>query len=82
WREVFEGDPSRSAIYKDIGNGIASAGIEYYLPLFFEETATLFQYLPANAMFATVGDIEQAIKRFWSDTRSRWTFLHADRERP
>ncbi len=82
WREVFEGDPSRSAIYKDIGNGIASAGIEYYLPLFFEETATLFQYLPANAMFATVGDIEQAIKRFWSDTRSRWNFLHADRERP
>ena len=36
WREVFEGDPTRSAIYKDIGNGIASAGIEYYLPLFFE----------------------------------------------
>ncbi|MBB5393637.1 MULTISPECIES: transcription-repair coupling factor [unclassified Herbaspirillum] len=82
WREVFEGDPSRSAIYKDIGNGIASAGIEYYLPLFFEQTATLFQYLPADAMFATVGDIEQAIKRFWSDTRSRWQFLHADRERP
>ena len=82
WREVFEGDPSRSAIYKDIGNGIASAGIEYYLPLFFEQTATLFQYLPASAMFATVGDIEQAIKRFWSDTRSRYQFLNADRERP
>ncbi|WP_432239251.1 transcription-repair coupling factor [Herbaspirillum robiniae] len=82
WREVFEGDPSRSAIYKDIGNGIASAGIEYYLPLFFEQTATLFQYLPESAMFATVGDIEHAIKRFWSDTRSRWQFLNADRERP
>src|SRR5450830_19602 len=82
WREVFEGDPSRSAIYKDIGHGIASAGIEYYLPLFFEETATLFQYLPAQTMFATVGDIDQAIKRFWSDTRSRHNFLKADRERP
>jgi transcription-repair coupling factor (superfamily II helicase) len=82
WREVFEGDPSRSAIYKDIGNGIASAGIEYYLPLFFEETATLFQYLPSQTMFATVGDIDQAIKRFWNDTRSRHNFLKADRERP
>src|SRR5450830_490049 len=71
WREVFEGDPSRSAIYKDIGNGIASAGIEYYLPLFFDETATLFRYLPDTTLFATVGDIDQAIKRFWSDTRSR-----------
>ncbi|MEK6298882.1 MAG: transcription-repair coupling factor, partial [Paraburkholderia tropica] len=47
WREVFEGDPSRATIYKDIGNGVPSAGIEYYLPLFFEETATLFHYLPS-----------------------------------
>jgi transcription-repair coupling factor (superfamily II helicase) len=81
WREVFEGDPSRSAIYKDIGNGIASAGIEYYLPLFFEETATLFQYLPDDAILALVGDIDAAIKRFWSDTRSRYQFLKADPER-
>jgi transcription-repair coupling factor (superfamily II helicase) len=82
WREVFEGDPSKSAIYKDIGNGIASAGIEYYLPLFFEETATLFQYLPQQTTFALVGDIDGAIKRFWNDTQSRHKFLKADRERP
>ncbi|QDZ27568.1 transcription-repair coupling factor [Noviherbaspirillum sp. UKPF54] len=82
WREEFEGDPSKSPIYKDIGNGIASAGIEYYLPLFFEETATLFQYLPDDATFALVGDIDGAIKRFWSDTQSRYKFLKADRERP
>jgi transcription-repair coupling factor (superfamily II helicase) len=82
WREEFEGDPSRSSIYKDIGNGIASAGIEYYLPLFFEQTATLFEYLPQDSMFALVGDIDAAIKRFWSDTRSRYAFLKADRERP
>lgn len=82
WREVFEGDPSRSAIYKDIGNGIASAGIEYYLPLFFEETATLFDYLPADASFALVGDIDGAIQRFWGDTQSRYKFLKSDRERP
>ncbi|NKI69664.1 transcription-repair coupling factor [Collimonas pratensis] len=82
WREVFEGDPSRSAIYKDIGNGIASAGIEYYLPLFFEQTATLFDYLPADATFALVGDIDGAIQRFWGDTQSRYKFLKSDRERP
>jgi transcription-repair coupling factor (superfamily II helicase) len=82
WREVIEGDPSRSMIYRDIGNGIASAGIEYYLPLFFEETATLFDYLPEGSSFALVGDIEHAIQRFWSDTRSRYHFLKADRERP
>ena len=82
WRETFEGDPSRSVIYKDISSGIPSAGIEYYLPLFFEETATLFDYLPEGAALAMVGDIEGAIKRFWTDTDSRFRFLKADRERP
>ncbi|MFP5406836.1 MAG: transcription-repair coupling factor, partial [Gammaproteobacteria bacterium] len=36
WRARFEGDPSKSPLYRDIGNGIAPAGIEYWLPLFFE----------------------------------------------
>ena len=82
WRERFEGDPSRSPIYRDIGNGIASAGIEYYLPLFFEETANLFNYLPDEAPLALVGDIDAAIQRFWLDTESRYRFLKSDRERP
>ncbi|MES2739839.1 MAG: transcription-repair coupling factor [Pseudomonadota bacterium] len=82
WREQFEGDPSRSVVYKDISSGIASAGIEYYLPLFFEHTATLFDYLPPDATLALVGDIDSAIKRFWLDTESRYRFLKADRERP
>ncbi len=82
WRELFEGDPSRSVIYKDIGSGIASAGIEYYLPLFFEETKTLFDYLPPDTTFALIGDINETIRRFWADTQSRYRFLKSDRERP
>ncbi|MBZ2207549.1 transcription-repair coupling factor [Massilia soli] len=82
WRERFEGDPSRSVVYKDISSGIASAGIEYYLPLFFEQTATLFDYLPQGASLALVGDIDAAIKRFTLDTESRFRFLKSDRDRP
>jgi transcription-repair coupling factor (superfamily II helicase) len=82
WRERFEGDPTRSPIYRDIGNGIASAGIEYYLPLFFDATATLFDYLPDESPLALVGDIDGAIQRFWLDTESRYRFLKSDRERP
>ena len=82
WRERFEGDPSRSPVYKDIGSGIASAGIEYYLPLFFDETATLFDYLPDDGPLALVGDIDGAIARFWLDTESRYRFLKSDRDRP
>lgn len=82
WREVFEGDPTLSVIYRDIASGITSAGIEYYLPLFFEETATLFHYLPEDAVFTLVGNVDDAIGRFWTDTLSRYAFLRADRERP
>jgi len=82
WREIFEGDPTLSVIYRDIASGIASAGIEYYLPLFFENTATLFHYLPDDAVLTLIGNVDEAIDRFWSDTLSRYTFLKADRERP
>jgi transcription-repair coupling factor (superfamily II helicase) len=55
FRETFEGDPSRCMVYKDVSNGIAPAGIEYYLPLFFDETATLFDYLPDSAPSCCTG---------------------------
>jgi transcription-repair coupling factor (superfamily II helicase) len=82
WRERIEGDPSKARVYKDIGNGIATAGIEYYLPLFFDETATIFQYLGEAAVIALHGEIDEALKRFWTDTRERHRFLQHDPERP
>ena len=82
FREVFEGDPSRALPYRDIGNGIAFAGVEYYLPLFFEKTATLFDYLPESAITVTIGDPSAVIRGFHQDTYSRYQFLKSDRERP
>jgi transcription-repair coupling factor (superfamily II helicase) len=82
FREVFEGDPSRALPYRDIGSGIPFAGVEYYLPLFFEETATLFDYLPKDCLCVTHGDLEEAMQRFWDDTAARYHFLKSDRERP
>lgn len=82
YRETFEGDPTRSLLYKDVGTGIATAGIEYYLPLFFDQTATLFDYLPEDTSIVLSGDIDAAIHRFLDDTRSRYSFLVADKDRP
>jgi transcription-repair coupling factor (superfamily II helicase) len=42
WRERIDGDPTKARVYKDIGTGLASGGIEYYLPLFFDEVGTIF----------------------------------------
>ena len=82
FRDLFEGDPSRATPYKDMGNGIAFAGIEYYLPLFFDDTATLFDYLRPETITITVGAVEEAIAQFHDDTQSRYRFLKSDRERP
>ncbi len=81
WRETFEGDPSRSAIYRDIGHGIPSAGIEYYLPLFFDQTATLFDYFDPEAIVVFVGNAEDALQRFRRDAEQRFRFLSGDPER-
>ncbi len=82
FRERFEGDPAKSGIYKDISTGIASAGIEYYLPLFFDEMASIFDYLPKDALFVTHGDAPAAIAAFWNDTKSRYNLLQGDKTRP
>ena len=82
WRELLEGDPTKSRIYKDIGNGVATAGIEYYLPLFFEETATVFDYVGADATVVLHGDLEGAFQHFWQDTKDRYRLVRGDPERP
>ena len=82
WRELMEGDPTKSRIYKDMGTGVATAGIEYYLPLFFEDTATVFDYLGTEATVVLHGDLEAAFQHFWQDTRDRYRLVHGDPERP
>ncbi|MDB5857502.1 MAG: mfd, partial [Ramlibacter sp.] len=82
WRELLEGDPTKSRIYKDMGNGVATAGIEYYLPLFFEDTATVFDYLGAASTVVLHGELEPAFLRFWQDTRDRYRLVQGDPERP
>ncbi len=82
YRERFEGDPSKSRIYKDVSKGIAPAGIEYYLPLFFEKTASLFDYLPGNATLCLHHDVDAAIATFAKDAASRYNLLRGDPQRP
>ena len=82
WRERMEGDPTKARIYKDMAQGIATAGIEYFLPLFFDQTATIFDHLPSDAAVVLHGEIDDALERFWVDTRERHRFLQHDPERP
>ena len=82
WRTRFAGDPGKSLVYRDIGNGVLPPGIEYYLPLFFEQTATLADYLSAGTRVVLVGDVQTALAGFMKETLSRQRMLETDADRP
>jgi transcription-repair coupling factor (superfamily II helicase) len=82
FRDRFEGDPLKSRMYKDVSAGMAPNGIEYYLPLFFDSTATVFDYLPANTQVFVHGDVTARAADFWSDTKSRYELMRGDKDHP
>jgi transcription-repair coupling factor (superfamily II helicase) len=82
YRERFEGQPSKSRVYREVSDGIAHGGIEYYLPLFFDDTASLLDYLPARCAVVAPAAIESLFEGFESEARERFELCSLDRERP
>jgi transcription-repair coupling factor (superfamily II helicase) len=82
YRIEFEGDPQQSAIYRDVSDGLAPPGVEYYLPLFFEQTSTLFDYLPANTLIVSAAAITQAAEHFFDEILQRYEQARHDLSRP
>ncbi|MBK8068067.1 MAG: transcription-repair coupling factor [Rhodanobacteraceae bacterium] len=81
-RERFDLDVRRSALYQDLKNGNAPSGIEYYLPLFFDATATLFDYLPKDSLLVLEDSALEAAEHFFAATGERWNQRSHDVERP
>lgn len=82
WHDSFQVDVRQCSIYQDVSSYIAPNGVEYYLPLFFEELTTLFDYLPSDAIFFTEDGIAESAQTFEHDVRSRYESLRHDVERP
>jgi transcription-repair coupling factor (superfamily II helicase) len=82
YREYFQGDPSRSRIYSEVSKGFMPGGIESWLPLFFTETASLADYLPAGAQVFALGDLEAALAEDWRQIGERHQRYSGDIERP
>ncbi|MFT7221473.1 MAG: transcription-repair coupling factor (superfamily II helicase), partial [Candidatus Azotimanducaceae bacterium] len=81
WFLTFHGDPRSCPTYRDISQGISPPGIEYYLPLFFDSTSTLFDYLPEETLVFTQ-DIGETLDAHWQETNARYENLRHDIERP
>mgnify|MGYP001817034662 CR=1 FL=1 len=82
FRARFEGDPQGSSIYRDISEGIAPGGIEYYLPLFFDTTETLHDYLPEATTLVMLDGADAAGEAFLEQAGERYEARRHDRERP
>jgi len=82
WHDHFDVDVRKCMVYQDVKGGVASQGIEYYLPLFFQATATLFDYLPKDALVFTADALPQAIEHFWKEVDERYREYGVDNHRP
>jgi transcription-repair coupling factor (superfamily II helicase) len=82
YRLRFTGDLQEQAIYRDVSSGIAPGGIEYFLPLFFERTSHLFEYLPPSSVVVDVNDAVSAVESLWNGIVERHEQLRHDRYRP
>ncbi len=82
YRAQFEGDPQKSIIYRDVSNALAPAGIEYYLTLFFEQSATLFDYLPQHTLLFTIEGIEEAAEAFYTECQERFQLAQYHTDHP
>ena len=82
YRARFEGDVTRSQIYKSVSEGNPAGGIEYYLPLFFESLSTLLDYLPAGTLIVDTADLAHSLPQTWAEIGERYEQRRHDIERP
>ena len=82
FRDHVPGEPGRALIYREISDAQLPAGIEYYLPLFFDETASLADYLPKETLIVLMEEALEGLESGWSLIRERAGQLRGDLERP
>lgn len=82
WRALFPGNPAESPVYQQISQGQPIGGIESYMPLFFDQTATLLDYLPENTTLILFANTAQKAENFWADIEHRYEQYRHDRMRP
>jgi len=80
--EKFDANNSKESVYYQVGKGIMPGGIEYYLPLFFQQTATLFDYLHKDTLIMMQGDLSASYQSYWDDATERYEQLRYNLARP
>lgn len=82
YRERFPARNEKESLYQQVSQGLLPAGIEYYLPLFIEQTGSLLDYFAPSSMILSLGDLDVAAQRFWQDVEKRYDDRAIDLLRP
>ena len=82
WRSRFEGNPTDADVYREVSLGNAPAGVEYYLPLFYEHTECLLDYLHGDCTIIQLAGAREAVDQFWAEAGNRYEQGRHDRRRP
>lgn len=83
WRTTFLGDPTKCPIYQSVSNQQSYPGIEYYLTLFFNQTNSLFDYLPKTSVIINAcNNLHTIFEAYWQKITERYTQLAHDKLRP
>lgn len=82
WYRSFDGDPEKCSVFLEVSQGRAPQGAEYYMPLFFDECESLFDYLPSDIPLVMVGNNFDSAKRFWGEVNNRYEEYGVDPRRP
>lgn len=79
FREEINSDPRQATVYQAVSEGQFGAGVEYYLPLFFEEDCvSIFDYISQQAILVCIGDIHAEAARLWQDVKQRYILAQGD----
>jgi len=82
FRNQFPEVSSKNILYLDVSKGIAPGGIEYYLPLFVDQTETLFDYLPDTTVLLLPETYDECANNFYQETEERYQQRKYDVDRP
>ncbi|WMS88022.1 transcription-repair coupling factor [Pleionea litopenaei] len=82
FRSTFDVELKDCQLYQDVSNGLLPAGIEYYLPLFSEQTVSLLDYLPESTLVVTESNLQSTLNKQWESLEERYEEYRWDRTRP
>ncbi len=82
FREWFDVDTRKNTLYQDVRKAIKFSGIEQYLPMFHQQVADIFDYLPTDAVMIHCQQTAAVLQTWHKQIHARYEDRRHDVQRP